>query len=98
MNTKPLEFYLLIHCGIRENNSREDHWRLQFSRKLEALTIGDLACFEASVGGRLEGSSIHLVSALIVCALSQWSEGADIQLMFILAPERLQKPLRSRVL
>lgn len=52
--------------------SHEAHWRLQFARKLEGLGIGHPDYFEQS--GKVR---IHLTSAVIVCAFSEWMKELD---------------------
>lgn len=47
--------------------SHEAHWRLQFARKLEELGTGHADYFRQS--GKVR---IHLTSAIIVCAFSEW--------------------------
>lgn len=49
--------------------SHEAHWRLQFAQKLEELGVGHPDYFKQS--GKIR---IHLTSAVIVCAFSEWIE------------------------
>ncbi len=49
--------------------SHEAHWRLQFARKLEELGTGHPDYFKQT--GKVR---IHLTSAIIVCAFSEWME------------------------
>lgn len=49
--------------------SHEAHWRLQFARKLEELGTGHPDYFRQS--GKV---IIHLTSAIIVCAFSEWMD------------------------
>jgi hypothetical protein len=51
----------------RECLSHEAHWRLQFARKLDELGIGHPDYFKQS--GKVR---IHLTSAIVVCAFSEW--------------------------
>lgn len=59
---------------LRECNSHEDHWRLQISRKLESLTMGQPEYFKHTKGNDRSHMPIHLVSAVVVCSFSQWPE------------------------
>ncbi|MBP5119622.1 hypothetical protein HUS85_27685 [Pseudomonas protegens] len=57
---------------LQECNSHEDHWRLQFSKKLEPLTINNPEYFAQSKAPRDLNKQIQLTSAVIVCAFSEW--------------------------
>ncbi|MFM9487897.1 hypothetical protein [Pseudomonas monachiensis] len=57
---------------VQECLSHEAHWRLQFARKLEELGTGHPDYFKQS--GKVR---IHLTSAVIVCAFSEWMKELD---------------------